>query len=100
EPSIQVPPRSDFGHTPFAAGSRPMRPRTVLTSGGVCLAALLGAAIAWQSHFGAPSKSANDSNAATKHALPPPPPPSPPPPPPRPNLRPGHKQRHPTRRQN
>jgi len=70
EPSIQVPPRSDFGHTPFAAGSRPMRPRTVLTSVGVCLAALLGAAIAWQSDFGAPSKSASDSNAATKQAVP------------------------------
>jgi uncharacterized membrane protein YccC len=48
-----------------------MRPRTVITSVGVCLAALLGAAIAWQSDFGAPSKSANDSNlAATKQAVP------------------------------
>jgi len=71
EPSIQVPPRADFGHTPFAVGSRPMRPRTVITSVGVCLAALLGAAIAWQSDFGAPSKSANDSNlAAAKQAVP------------------------------
>src|SRR5262249_41299985 len=39
EPSIQVPPRSDFGHTPFAAGSQPMRRRMVITSAGVCLAA-------------------------------------------------------------
>jgi chemotaxis protein histidine kinase CheA len=71
EPSILVPPRADFGHTPFAVGRRPMRPRTVITSVGVCLAALLGAAIAWQSDFGAPSKSANDSNlAATKQAVP------------------------------
>jgi len=71
EPSIQVPPRSDFGHTPFVAGSQPGRQRIIITSVGVCLAALLGAAIAWQSDFGAPSKSANDSNAAaTKQAVP------------------------------
>jgi len=71
EPSIQVPSRSDFGHSPFAAGSQPMRRRMVITSAGVCLAALLGAVIAWQSDFGAPSKSANDSDlAATKQAVP------------------------------
>jgi flagellin-like hook-associated protein FlgL len=71
EPSIQVPPRGDFGHTAFAAGSQPGRQRMIITSVGVCLAALLGAAIAWQSDFGGPSKSANDSNAAaTKQAIP------------------------------
>jgi hypothetical protein len=71
EPSIQVPPRSDFGHTPFATGSQPGRRRMVITSVGVCFAALLGAVIAWQSDFGAPSKSANNANlAATKQAVP------------------------------
>ena len=60
EPSIQVPPRSDFGHNPFAAGSQPMRRRMIVTSAGVCLAALLGAGIAWQSDFVAPTKSTNE----------------------------------------
>ena len=60
EPSIQVPPRSDFGHNPFAAGSQPARRRMIVTSAGVCLAALLGAGIAWQSDFIAPTKSTNE----------------------------------------
>jgi len=52
------------------AGTQPGRQRMIITSVGVCLAALLGAAIAWQSDFGAPSKSANDSNSAvTKQAV-------------------------------
>lgn len=69
EPSIQVPPRSEFGHNPFAAGSQPARRRMIVTSAGVCLAALLGAGIAWQSDFIAPTKSTNELNlAATKQA--------------------------------
>jgi chemotaxis protein histidine kinase CheA len=71
EPSIQVPPRSDFGHNPFAAGSQPARRRMVVTSVGICLAVLIGAGIAWQSDFVAPSKSTNESTpAATKQAAP------------------------------
>jgi methyl-accepting chemotaxis protein len=71
EPSIQVPPRSDFGHTAFAAGRQPVRQRMVITSVGVCLAAVLGAAIAWKSDFIAASKPTTDSNlAAPKQAAP------------------------------
>jgi hypothetical protein len=71
EPSIQVPPRSDFGHTAFAAGRQPVRQRMVITSVGVCLAAVLGAAIAWKSDFVAASKPTTDSNlAAPKQAAP------------------------------
>jgi len=71
EPSIQVPPRSDFAHPAFAAGRQPARQRMVITSVGVCLAAVLGAAIAWKSDFGATSKPTTDSNlAAPKQATP------------------------------
>lgn len=71
EPSIQVPPRSDFGHAAFAAGRQPVRQRMVITSVGVCLAAVLGAAIAWKSDFVATSQPTTDSNlAAPKQAAP------------------------------
>jgi len=71
EPSIQVPPRSDFAHPAFAAGRQPARQRMVITSVGVCLAALLGAAIAWKTDFAATSKPTTDSNlAAPKQVTP------------------------------
>lgn len=58
EPSIRVPPRSDFEQRPFATESEPKRRRMIFTLAGVCLAALAGAGIAWQSNFG-PTKSTN-----------------------------------------
>src|SRR4029077_19853646 len=45
EPSIQVPPRSDFGHAAFAAGRQPVRQRMGINSGGVCPRAGRGAAV-------------------------------------------------------
>jgi hypothetical protein len=67
EPSIRVPPRSDFEQRPFATESEPKRRRMIFTLAGVCLAALAGAGIAWQSNFG-PTKSTNVDVAAAKTA--------------------------------
>lgn len=65
EPSIRVPPRSAFEYNPFMSGNLPMRRRTIATLAGVCLAALTGAGIAWQSNLVWPTASTTGVDVAT-----------------------------------
>jgi chemotaxis protein histidine kinase CheA len=65
EPSIRVPPRADFEGNPIVSGRLPMRRRTIATLAGVCLAALTGAGIAWQSNLVWPTASTTGADVAT-----------------------------------
>ena len=68
ESSIRVPPRADFEGNPFVSGRLPMRRRTIVTLAGVCLAALTGAGIAWQSNLFWPTASTTGVDASPKVA--------------------------------